>query len=107
MLKKPHVTKIESKGRSDSLVASESWRRYLLRNDRCVANLISLSVFHLADKLMLLLVGSSLVDRCFAQLKSHVTCVNCGNESVTFDEYSSVSLPLPIKNTRFNLNAYL
>jgi hypothetical protein len=74
--KKPHVEKIESRGRDDRIIANESWRRYLLRND------------------------SELVDRCFGQLKSHVTCTNCGNESVTFDEYSSISLPLPVRNTR-------
>ena len=76
MVKKPHVSKIESKGRPDSIIANESWRRYLLRND------------------------SSVVDSCFGQLKSHVTCTNCGNESVTFDEYSSLSLPLPVRNTK-------
>lgn len=76
MVKKPHVSKIESKGRDDVTIASESWRRYLLRND------------------------SALVDRCFGQLKSHVTCTHCGNESVTFDEYSSLSLPLPVRNTK-------
>jgi hypothetical protein len=76
VVKKPHVAKIESKGREDVLIANESWRRYLLRND------------------------SALVDRCFGQLKSHVTCTNCGNESVTFDEYSSLSLPLPVRNTK-------
>jgi len=70
------VTKIESKGRDDALIASESWRRYLLRND------------------------SALIDTCFGQLKSHVTCASCGNESVTFDEYSSLSLPLPVRNLR-------
>lgn len=75
-MKKPHVSKIESKGRPDSIIANESWRRYLLRND------------------------SSVVDSCFGQLKSHVTCTNCGNESVTFDEYSSLSLPLPVRNTK-------
>lgn len=74
--KKPHVTKIESKGRPDALIAAEAWRRHLLRND------------------------SELVDRCFGQLKSHVTCTNCGNESVTFDVYSSLSLPLPVRTTR-------
>lgn len=74
--KKPAVQKIESKGRSDAIIAAESWRRYLLRND------------------------SELVERCFGQLKSHVTCTNCQNESVTFDEYSSISLPIPIKNTK-------
>lgn len=76
MQKKPHVSKIESKGRPDVVIASESWRRYLMRND------------------------SELVDRCFGQLKSHVTCTSCGNESVTFDEFSSISLPLPVRNTR-------
>lgn len=68
------VTKIESKGRDDALIASESWRRYLLRND------------------------SALIDSCFGQLKSHVTCTSCGSESVTFDEYSSLSLPLPVRS---------
>jgi hypothetical protein len=76
VIKKPHVTKIESKGRPDAQIAAESWRRYLLRND------------------------SELVDRCFGQMKSHVTCTSCGNESVTFDVYSSLSLPLPIRTTR-------
>ena len=70
------MTKIESRGRDDSLISAESWRRYLLRND------------------------SEVVDRCFGQLKSHVTCVNCGNESVTFDEYSSISLPIPIRSSK-------
>lgn len=65
-----------SKGRPDGVIASEAWRRYLLRND------------------------SALVDRCFGQLKSHVTCTHCGNESVTFDAYSSLSLPLPVRNTK-------
>lgn len=76
ILKKPFVQKIESKGRPDDLIATESWRRFLLRND------------------------SELVDRCFGQLKSHVTCANCRNESVTFEAYSSISLPIPIKNTK-------
>lgn len=74
--KKPHVTKIESKGRPDHLIAAESWRRFLLRND------------------------SALVEKCYGQLKSHVTCTNCKTESVTFDEFNSLSLPLPVKNTR-------
>jgi ubiquitin C-terminal hydrolase len=75
VLKKPFVEKIESKGREDDLISREAWRRFLLRND------------------------SELVDKCFGQLRSHVTCTNCGYQSVTFDEYSSLSLPLPMKNT--------
>jgi hypothetical protein len=70
------VEKIESKGRNDELISAESWRRYLLRND------------------------SELVDLCFGQLRSHVTCVGCGYESVTFDEFSSLSLPIPMKKTQ-------
>mmetsp|Transcript_22307 Transcript_22307/g.32479 ORF Transcript_22307/g.32479 Transcript_22307/m.32479 type:complete len:1180 (+) Transcript_22307:45-3584(+) len=75
IMKKPYVEKIDSGGRDDELIARESWRRFLLRND------------------------SELVDCCFGQLRSHVTCASCGYQSVTFDEYSSLSLPLPIKNT--------
>lgn len=74
--KKPHVGKIESKGRPDQIVSVEAWRRYLLRND------------------------SYLVDNCFGQLKSHVTCTGCGNESVTFEAFSCLSLPIPIKSTQ-------
>ena len=74
--KKPYTQKIESKGRPDELIASESWRRFLLRND------------------------SLIVERFFGLQKSHVTCRNCGKESVTFDPYATLSVPIPIKNTR-------
>ena len=43
---------------------------------------------------------SELVDRCFGLLRSHVTCANCHNESVTFDPYNSLSLPIPLKTTK-------
>ena len=76
IMKKPFVEKIESKGRPDDLVSREAWRRFLLRND------------------------SEIVDRCFGQLKSHVTCRNCGFESITFDEFNSLALPVPVKNTK-------
>lgn len=74
--KKPVVTNIESKGRPDSLISRESWRRFLLRND------------------------SALVDCMYGQLRSHVTCVNCGKESVTFDPFNTLSLPVPVKTAR-------
>lgn len=54
-------------------VASEAWRRHLLRNDSVV------------------------VDSCQGLLRSHLTCPTCGHESVTFDPYMSLSLPLPSK----------
>ena len=53
-------------------VAAESWKRHLARN------------------------SSIVVDHCYGQLKSHVTCPNCEHESITFDPYLSLSLPLPI-----------
>lgn len=74
--KKPYTQKIESKGRPDELIASESWRRFLLRND------------------------SLIVEKFFGLQKSHVTCKKCGKESVTFDPYAALSLPIPIRNTR-------
>eukprot|EP01041_Mallomonas_annulata_P002523 gene2523-4905_t len=67
---------IESRNRDDNIVARESWRRYLLRND------------------------SILVDSCFGLSKSHVTCTGCGNVSVTFEPFNNLSLPIPVTNTR-------
>ncbi|KAG5180132.1 hypothetical protein JKP88DRAFT_270259 [Tribonema minus] len=69
--RKPYVEAVESDGRPDAVVAEDSWRRYLLRND------------------------SVLVDRCHGLLRSHVTCPACNYESITFDAYTCLSLPLP------------
>ena len=70
ILKKPYVQSVEGGGRPDIEVAQESWSAFKLRND------------------------SKLVDSCFGQLRSRVTC-KCGHVSVKFDEFSSVSLPIP------------
>ena len=75
--KKPYVKTLESKGRSDEIIAREALRRYLLRND------------------------SEIIDLCFGQLRSHVICTNCGHESTTFDPYSSLSLPIPTNRIKF------
>lgn len=72
---KPYVKTKEYDGEPDAQLASDSWQRHLLRNDSIV------------------------VDHCQGQLKSHVTCPKCGYESVTFDPYLSLSLPLPFSNT--------
>ena len=37
---------------------------------------------------------SVIVDYLFGQLKSHITCTHCGHSSVTFDPFSSLSVPL-------------
>ncbi|ETV80401.1 hypothetical protein H257_06708 [Aphanomyces astaci] len=71
VLEKPYTKPIEHAGRPDADVAKEEWANYLLRNDSVV------------------------VDHCMAQLRSHVTCPSCQNESITFDPYMSLSLPVP------------
>uniref|UniRef100_A0A7S1TTF1 Ubiquitinyl hydrolase 1 n=1 Tax=Phaeomonas parva TaxID=124430 RepID=A0A7S1TTF1_9STRA len=73
---KPYTEQVESKGRPDAEVAAEQWRRHLLRNDSVV------------------------VDHCHGLLRSHLTCCKCSNDSITFDPFLSLSLPLPVHNTR-------
>lgn len=72
------MSTLSSSRRPDEQVASEAWRRYLLRND------------------------SFLVDHAFGLLRSHLTCTNasCGVQSVTFDPYSSLSLPIPVRTCK-------
>ena len=74
--RKPYTETLESNGRPDDEVAEESWKRFQLRN------------------------RSVVVDTCYGQLKSHITCPHCGSESITFDPYLSLSLPLPAAKTR-------
>ena len=69
--KKPYVEVLESKGRPDSEVAKESWINYIRRNQ------------------------SIIVDLMVGQYKSKVTCPDCSLESITFDPFLSVTLPIP------------
>ncbi|ETW09727.1 hypothetical protein, variant [Aphanomyces invadans] len=71
VLDKPYTNPIEHAGRPDADVAKEEWANYLKRND------------------------SIIVDHCMAQLRSHVTCPSCQNESITFDPYMTLSVPVP------------
>lgn len=73
---KPYTETLESNGRPDEEVAKESWRRFQQRNQ------------------------SIIVDTCYGQLRSHITCPLCKHESITFDPYLSLSLPLPSATTR-------
>ena len=41
---------------------------------------------------------SIVVDLFHGQLKSKVTCRQCGHESVRFDPFNVLSLPLPMEN---------
>jgi ubiquitin carboxyl-terminal hydrolase 4/11/15 len=58
-------------GREDSVVASEAWKAFQARN------------------------RSVIVDTMYGQLKSHVTCPECGFTSVSFEAYNLLCLPLP------------
>ena len=67
---KPYVEAVEAFGMEDGKAAVESWRKHLLRHD---------SIF---------------VDYTQGMHRSHLTCPACGKESIKFDVYSSISLPL-------------
>jgi len=72
---KPYVEQLEALGLDDSEAAMISWKKHLLRHD---------SIF---------------VDYTQGLHRSHLTCPRCGRESIKFDVYSSISLPLvPAKN---------
>jgi ubiquitin carboxyl-terminal hydrolase 8 len=70
---KPYVEELEGFGMEDDKAAIESWRKHLLRHDSVV------------------------VDHCQGMHRSHLTCPKCGRESIKFDVYSSISLPLAAK----------
>jgi ubiquitin carboxyl-terminal hydrolase 4/11/15 len=76
VLSKPFVATVDSNGRADEVVSREAWSGHLRRND------------------------SRVNDCCFGQMKSHLTCTGCGNTSVTFDPFSSLSLPVPVSTRR-------
>lgn len=67
---KPYVEELEGFGMDDQEAAIESWRKHLLRHD------------------------SIIVDHCQGMHRSHLTCPRCGRESIKFDVFSSISLPL-------------
>jgi ubiquitin carboxyl-terminal hydrolase 8 len=67
---KPYVEDLEGFGMEDGKVAVETWRKHLLRHD------------------------SVIVDRCQGMHRSHLVCPTCGRESVKFDVFSTLSLPL-------------
>jgi len=67
---KPYVEHMEAFGMEDSKASIESWKKHLLRHD---------SIF---------------VDHTQGMHRSHLTCPKCGKESIKFDVYSSISLPL-------------
>jgi ubiquitin carboxyl-terminal hydrolase 4/11/15 len=75
VLKKPATESVDSKGREDAIVAKESWDRHMMRNQ------------------------SVIVDKFQGQLKSKVVCPDCKRDSVTFDPFMFLSVPLPQTGT--------
>lgn len=71
---KPYSELKDSDGRADSVVAAEAWAQHHARNQSVV------------------------IDLFYGQLKSKVSCLGCGRDSVRFDPFSLLSLPLPVEN---------
>ena len=69
---KPYTNNPDSDGRPDAEIADICWENYKLRNQ------------------------SIIVDLFTGQLKSTVICSTCHNASVKFEEFTSLSLPLPV-----------
>ncbi|CAK9301902.1 unnamed protein product [Gordionus sp. m RMFG-2023] len=74
--KKPYIDLKEAEGRKDEDVAREAWKHFKMRNDSIV------------------------VDTFYGQLKSTLICPVCNKVSVTFDPFSTLSVPLPYKKER-------
>ncbi|KAJ8982581.1 hypothetical protein NQ317_005052 [Molorchus minor] len=64
----------DSGGRPDEIVAEEAWQQHLTRDHSIITDLF------------------------YGQLKSKVTCQTCGHESVRFDPFNLLSLPLPMES---------
>jgi len=77
---KPSTEDVEAKGRPDAEVAAEAWQRDLSRN------------------------ASLVWDWMAGQYKSTVKCHVCSTESITFDPYTALSLPLQVGPQVMNIN---
>lgn len=73
ILNKPTTGAVEGDGTNDAETAVKAWSVYKQRND------------------------SIIVDLFQGQLKSHLKCPNCHSDTVVFDPFVSLSLPVPQK----------
>jgi len=71
VISKPSVPPVEDQNRPDEIVADEFWRGYLKRNNSIVVELFT------------------------GQFKSKTKCPQCQKESVTFDPFTTLSVPVP------------
>ncbi|XP_017785154.1 PREDICTED: ubiquitin carboxyl-terminal hydrolase 32 isoform X2 [Nicrophorus vespilloides] len=72
--KKQYTELRDSDGRPDTIVADEAWLQHLARDHSIITDLF------------------------YGQLKSKVKCEVCGHESVRFDAFNLLSLPLPMES---------
>ncbi|CAG9135075.1 unnamed protein product [Plutella xylostella] len=79
---KPILTEIDD-NLSDSAKAAEAWQRYLRMED------------------------SQIMDIFVGQLKSTLRCTHCQNDSVTFDPFWDLSLPIPSRTGSLKLQQCL
>ncbi|XP_049878866.1 ubiquitin carboxyl-terminal hydrolase 32 isoform X2 [Pectinophora gossypiella] len=70
----PHPQHRDSDGRPDQVVAAEAWEAHTARNSSIITELF------------------------YGQLKSKVRCDTCGRDSVRFDAFNMLSLPLPMES---------
>ena len=73
--KKPYVEYKDSNGRSDEEISTEYWNG-LHQRERSI-----------------------LIDLFYGQLKSRVRCTQCDHESLTFDPFNMLSIPIPTKKS--------
>jgi ubiquitin C-terminal hydrolase len=73
---KPYIEQKSAAGRPDEVVAAEAWTDHTRRNKSIVVDLFQ------------------------GQLRSELTCPSCHQQSVTFDPFMFLSLPLPSDSKR-------
>ncbi|KAL3924746.1 MAG: hypothetical protein SGILL_000856 [Bacillariaceae sp.] len=78
VISKPYVEELEGYGMEDRKAAIETWNKHVLRHD------------------------SIIVDRCQGMHRSHLTCPSCGRESIKFEVFSTISLPLVLEDKGLN-----
>ena len=70
--RKPYIEEKDPiPGTPDVSIAEDAWKNFLSRN------------------------SSFIIDQFYGQLRSHITCNECGFEAVKFDPFSCLSVPIP------------
>lgn len=80
---KPYIGSIEAEDRPLGEVAKEAWTNHKKRN------------------------ASIVVDNMHGQLKSRVECPECSRVSITFDPYSTLSVPIPTDNQKTQIITWI